>query len=100
MIRLKSVKSMYGKTILSIEYDFEDKIMSIDIDKKDLDERLKALKELIGRDLTINDLKDVLKSIIDQIRKGNYPFPQEFDYNELIGQDIEVSYSPEAVSLR
>jgi len=89
MIKLKSVRRTLNETILSFDYDFEDKILSVDIDEKDLNERLKMLKEILGRELTYQDLKDVIKSIIAEVRKGKYEFHQRFDYSLLINEDIE-----------
>jgi|GEM_PF-1921322 len=89
MIKLKSVKRTLNETILSFDYDLEDEILSVDIDEKDLNERLKLLRELLGRELTYQDLKDVIKSIIASVRKGKYEFPQRFDYSSLINMDLE-----------
>lgn len=90
MIKLRKIVSTPFGAMLTFDYDFEGKILSFTIDERDLNEKLKALRELLGRDLTIQDLKDVTRNIIDQIRKGEMPFPQKFDYNSLINVDLEV----------
>ncbi|MCP8308672.1 MAG: hypothetical protein H3Z53_09325 [archaeon] len=90
MIELRQITVTHGETQFVFDYDLEGKTISIIINKRDLNEKLKALRDLLGRDLTLQDLKDVIKSVITQIRKGETPFQQDFDYSELIGVDLEV----------
>jgi len=50
---------------------------------------LKQVRQLLGRDLTTDDLRDVLKTLFNQMRQGQTPFQQKFDYTALIGVDFE-----------
>jgi len=90
MIKLKQVSTVLGKGLLIFEADFPDgTTKTVQIDLSDLEERLKQVRQLLGRDLTTDDLKDVVKIVISQIRAGIQPFPQKFDYTALIGVDFE-----------
>jgi hypothetical protein len=90
MIKLKQVSTILGKGSLIFEVDFPDgTIKTVQIDLSDLEERLKQVKQLLGRNLTTDDLKDIVKTVINQIREGSQPFSQKFDYNSLIGVDFE-----------
>jgi hypothetical protein len=90
MIKLKQVLTVLGKGILVFETDFPDgTVKDVQIDVSELEDRLKQLRELLGRDLTVADLKDVVKNVVNQIRSGAQPFPQKFDYTALIGVDFE-----------
>ncbi len=90
MIKLRQITITHGEAQFIFDYDLEGKTFSIIMNKRDLNEKLKALRDLLGRDLTLQDLKDVIKSIITQIRKEEQPFQQDFNYSELIGVDLEV----------
>ena len=90
MIKLKQVLTVLGKGVLVFETDFPDgTVKNVQIDLSELEDRLKQLRQLLGRDLTTDDLRDVLKTLFNQIRKGQQPFPQKFDYTALIGVDFE-----------
>jgi len=90
MIKLKQVTTVLGKGSLIFEADFPDgTVKNVQIDLSDLEDRLKQLRTLLGRDLTVADLKDVVKTVISQVRQGQTPFPQKFDYSSLIGVDFE-----------
>jgi phenylalanyl-tRNA synthetase beta subunit len=90
MIKLKQVSTVLGKVSLIFEADFPDgTTKTVEVDVGELEERLKQLRQLLGRDLTTDDLRDVLKTLFNQLRQGQQPFPQKFDYNSLIGVDFE-----------
>jgi hypothetical protein len=90
MIKLKQVLTVLGKGVLVFEADFPDgTVKDVQIDVSELEDRLKQLRELLGRGLTVADLKDVVKNVVNQIRSGAQPFPQKFDYTALIGVDLE-----------
>jgi len=90
MIKLTQVKTILGKATLLFNVDFPDgATKTVEVDVGELEERLKQLRQLLGRDLTTDDLRDVLKTLFNQLRQGQQPFPQKFDYNSLIGVDFE-----------
>ena len=91
MIKLTQVKTILGKATLLFNVDFPDgATKTVEVDVGELEERLKQLRQLLGRDVTTDDLRDVLKTLFNQLRQGQQPFPQKFDYNSLIGVDFEV----------
>jgi len=90
MIKLKQVLTVFGKGVLVFETDFPDgTVKNVQIDVSELEDRLKQLRQLLGRDLTTDDLRDVLKTLFNQMRQGQTPFQQKFDYTALIGVDLE-----------
>jgi len=90
MIKLTQVKTILGKATLLFNVDFPDgTTKTVEVDVGELEERLKQLRQLLGRDPTTDDLRDVLKTLFNQLRQGQQPFPQKFDYNSLIGVDFE-----------
>ncbi len=90
MIKIRKVVSSANNTFLTIDYDLDGKVFSVNINAIDIEEKMKELRELLGRELTEQDLKDVIRSFINKIRKGERPFPQRFDYSKLINEDLEV----------
>jgi len=90
MIKLTQVKTILGKATLLFNVDFPDgTTKTVEADVGELEERLKQLRQLLGRDLTTDDLRDVLKTLFNQMRQGQTPFQQKFDYTALIGVDFE-----------
>jgi benzoyl-CoA reductase/2-hydroxyglutaryl-CoA dehydratase subunit BcrC/BadD/HgdB len=90
MIKLKQITTLLGKAIFVFSVDFPDgTVKDVQINMEDLNEQLKQLRNILGRDLTTTDLKDVIKNVINKVRSGATPFPQTFDYNSLIGSDFE-----------
>ena len=90
MIKLKQIKTALNSAVLLFEVDFPDgSTKTVEVDVTMLEDRLKQVMQLLGRNLTADDLKDVLKTLFNQIRQGQTPFQQKFDYTALIGVDLE-----------
>jgi hypothetical protein len=92
MIRLRQVATVYGETTLIFDVDAlapDGSVTEVRIPAADLEERLRELKRLLGRDLTLSDLRDIIVALVNQIREGRKPLTERFDFAELVGVDFE-----------
>jgi hypothetical protein len=90
MIRLKQVQTSLGDAYLTFEYDKESVVNTITINKQDIVDRLKTVKQNLGRPLTLQDAKLVIIRLINELREGKTPLSEDFDYSQFIGVDIET----------
>ena len=91
MLKLKQVKVVNGEFTLIFDADgFPEGIRRIQIPQSEIVERLKELKRLTGRKPTIRDVKDIIKVLVDEMRKKREPFPQRFDFSAWIEADLEA----------
>ncbi|MEM2163901.1 MAG: hypothetical protein QXO15_11625 [Nitrososphaerota archaeon] len=90
MIKIKQVKTKAGETLLLIEADFPDgSIKTVEVDYGEVEERLKKIKELLGREPTEQDFKDALKAIINEMRTAKRPLEKKIPLEQLINVDLE-----------
>jgi len=92
MIKLRQVVTVYGETTLIFDVDAlapDGSITEVRIPAADLTERMRELKRLLGRDLTVNDLRDLVVALVNQMREGRKPLTERFDFAEYIGVDFE-----------
>jgi cell fate (sporulation/competence/biofilm development) regulator YmcA (YheA/YmcA/DUF963 family) len=91
MIKLTQIKTAQNKTVLIFHVDFPGGGMeTVEVEADEIEERLKQLRQILGRDPTVNDFKDVVKTLFNQLRQGRMPFPQKIDLNSLLGVDFEA----------
>jgi len=91
MIKIKQVKAKAGETILLIEADFPDQtVRSVEIDYKDVEERLRKVKELLGREPNEWDFKDAVKAIVNEMRAAKKPLEKKFPFEQFINTDLEA----------
>ncbi|MEM2424320.1 MAG: hypothetical protein QXO15_00930 [Nitrososphaerota archaeon] len=90
MIKLKQVSAVHGEMTLIFDVDFPDgSLREVQIQADELIERLKALKQLVGRELTSKDVKDIIIAIVNQMREGRRPLIERFDFMQYLGVDFE-----------
>lgn len=89
MIKLKQVKTILGDAYLEFEYTQGSETKTIIIDRRDVLARLLKVKQLLGRNPTVQDLREVVTRIIAELREGQQPLTTEFDYTQFIGVDLE-----------
>jgi hypothetical protein len=92
MIKLRQVATVYGETTLIFDVDGlapDGSVTEVRIPASDLTERMKELKRLLGRDLTLNDLRDIIVALVNQMREGGKPLAERFNFAEYIGVDFE-----------
>lgn len=90
MIKLKQIKTHHGVTYLLFEYDKGEEVLSTEIAERDVVERLKQLRGLVSRKVTLQDLKDVIVAMVGEVRRGKMTLPERFDYSNFIDVDLEA----------
>jgi len=91
MIKIKQVKTTLGRAVLVFEADFPDgTTRTVEIEESEIKERLMQVRNLLGRPVTIRDLKDVIKAIFNEIRLKKQVLPEIFDYSQFIKTDLEA----------
>ena len=91
MIKLKQIISKHGETTLIFDVDFPDgSARETEIPLSEVVERLRELKNLTGRNPTKRDARDIIKVMIDEMRRKREPFPQRFDFTKWINMDLEA----------
>jgi len=78
-----------GDVYITFQYDQEGQILTVTIDAREIVERMKTLKEIVGRTLTLTDLKNVIVTLINEIRQGKTPLLEVFSYEDYINIDLE-----------
>lgn len=90
MIKLKQVATVYGETTLVFEADFPDGLVrEVRIPAAELIERMRALRQLVGRELTLKDARDIIVAVVNQMRVSEKPLVERFDFSQFIGVDFE-----------
>lgn len=90
MIRLKQITVEQGITAFLFEYDLDGMIYEIEIDEREMIEKLKEVQRLLGRRPTLQDLEEIITQIVNEVRQGRKPFLERFDYSQFIGVDLEA----------
>jgi len=90
MIRLKQITTENAEIILLFEYDQDDQVYTVKLSYDDIRERLKRIKDFLGRSLTIQDVKLIIIKIINEIRANQIPLLERFDLSQFIGVDLET----------
>ncbi|RJS76235.1 hypothetical protein CW712_02375 [Candidatus Bathyarchaeota archaeon] len=91
MIKIVQVETQYGEGLLTIEYTSKDgsRVRTVKVSTGDVADRLLQLKRLVGRELTFQDLKEVLVTYVKELRLGAQKLRKEIDWNSLIDIDLE-----------
>ena len=90
MIRLIRIETEHGITSFVFEYDLEEEILTLDINEREIVERAREYRKLLGRNPTVQDLKEIIIHIVNEVRMGKGPLLEKYDYSEWIGVDLEA----------
>ena len=93
MIKITQVTVENGEINLAITYDVPDETTKIfKLNYLDLVERLKTVRQLLGRPLTVKDAKEALVAIVNQVRAGKKDLPESFlaALQSSVGVDLEA----------
>jgi len=90
MIKLKQITTENAEIILLFEYDQGTQTYNVKLSYNDVRERLKRIKDILGRSLAIQDLKFVIIKIINEIRANQIPLLERFDLSQFIEVDLET----------
>jgi hypothetical protein len=91
MIRLKQIQTVHGDAFLTFEYTIDEETKTVTVDRRDLIAKAKEFQALVGRAPSLKEFKEILIHIIEDVRKGKDLFIPEFDYESLIGVDLEAA---------
>jgi len=79
-----------GETIVRVEADFPDaSVRLVDLDYAEIEDRLRQVRLLLGREPTEQDLIDVIRAMVNRMREGKLPVSRPIQLEQLIGLDIE-----------
>ena len=90
MIKITQVNTSSGEVVVRIQYDKDSLVFTVDVRKDELIERLKLVRKTLGRPVTLADVKQVIVALINEVRTGKSPIPEDFNYADFIGTDLEA----------
>jgi hypothetical protein len=90
MIKLSSVSTSGGDTTLTFSFDNAGQTSIVQISLADVLDRLKIVKKVLGRPLTLADAKLAIIQIVNELRAGSLPLGERFDFGPFIGVDLEL----------
>ena len=91
MIKLKLVEMRNGETTLVFVADgFPEGTREVEIPLSEIVEKLKTVKQILGQPLTIQDAKNVIITLINQLREQKTPIAKRFDFTKYINVDLEA----------
>lgn len=90
MIKLSSVSTSGGDTTLTFSFDNAGQTSVVQISLADVLDRLKLVKKVLGRPLTLADAKLAIIQIVNELRAGSLPLSESFDFGPFIGVDLEA----------
>ena len=90
MIKITQVNTSNGEVVVRIQYDKDSQVFVVDVRKDELIERLKLVRKTLGRPLTLTDVKQVIVALVNEVRAGKSPLPEDFNYADFIGVDLEA----------
>jgi hypothetical protein len=89
MIKLKQITTENAEIILLFEYDQGGQTYSLKISYNEIRERLKQVRDFLGRPLLLQDAKLVVIKIINEVRANKIPLLERFDFTQFVGVDLE-----------
>jgi len=90
VIVLKQIATEHGITYFMFEYDLDGKVFQIIIQEREIIEKLKQVHGLLGRKPSLQDLKEIIVQMINEVRKGRKPFLEAYDYSKFININLEA----------
>jgi hypothetical protein len=93
MIKITQVIVENGEINLTISYDLPDgTVKTLKLNYLDLTDRLKTVRQLLGRPLVVKDTQEALIAIVNEVRAGKKLLPESFlaSLQAAVGVDLEV----------
>jgi hypothetical protein len=91
MITINAVSRSGGQVVLTIEYTTESSgNQIIEVDAEQIVDRLKKLRELLGRKPSIGEAQETVVALINEIRARKDPLVDVINWENYIGLDLEV----------
>lgn len=79
--------------MLTVAYDNpagSGQMQSLLLKKQDLFERLRKIRELLGRALSLQDAKCALIAVVNEARAGKLGVVEDFNFSSVIDVELEV----------
>jgi hypothetical protein len=92
-IKITQVSSASGEIVLTVTYDNpvgSEEMHNLLLKKQDLFERLRRIRELLGRALTLQDAKYALVALVNEVRSGGLGVPEDFNFSAVIDVELEA----------
>lgn len=94
MIKLVKVQTTHSDTVLTFTFTKDNgtpdpDILTLEVNKGELLERLQAVKKALGRALTTQDLRLAIVKLIDDVRSGKTGLTETFNWEQYVGVDLE-----------
>jgi hypothetical protein len=90
MIRINAVSRTGGQVILTLEYSIDGGAVILDLDAEHIIDRLKQLRNLVGRKPTASEAREVVVALINELRAGREPLVDVIAWETYIGVDLEA----------
>ncbi len=90
MIRINAVSRTGGQVVLTVEYTTGNGNAFVDVDAEEVVNRLRQLRDLVGRKPTLAEAQEVLVQLINEVRSGGDPVIDVIPWEDYIGIDLEA----------
>ena len=90
MIQLIQITTEQGITSFIFEYDLQGQTLTLEMDEREVIEKAREFRMLLGRNPTVQDVKEIVVQIVNEVRAGKKPFLERYDYSKWIGVDLEA----------
>jgi hypothetical protein len=72
------------------EYDLDEEVFMLEINEREIIEKAREFRILLGRNPTVQDLREIVIQIVNEVRRGKRPFLERYDYSQWIGANLEA----------
>lgn len=90
MIKITQIDVAHGDVRLTVQFSDGTLTRTEIIRFQDLIDKLKVVRELLGRPLKLQDAREALIAIVNEFRAGKRSIPEQFDLASWIGVDLEA----------
>lgn len=98
MLIITQVSQQTGVTTLIVTYtakreqDSTYPILTIAVPESEVRKRTQAYRDLTGQQPTSLDVKNIVMTLIEEIRAGKQAFASAFDYSSITNVDLETAF--------
>ena len=89
VIKLTQIIRNLGEIIFVVEYSDNAATKTVNIRKEELVAKLKQVRQLLGRPITLQDVREVIIAIVKELRLGGSPLPEDPVLDSYIGVNLE-----------
>ena len=92
-VKITQISATSGEILLTLTYDNpkgSGNLATFSLKKIDLLNRLIEVRLLLGRPLTLTDVKEAILAIVNEVRKGQTGIPEDFNFTPFINIELEA----------